>query len=346
MRAFVQLWDELTLERYGVTDAKQRRFRYGVQVNSLGLTEAQPENNVQRIVLEMLARHAVQGRPGPRGAAAGVERGARPAAAVGPAVVAADPAGAGLRVATCSSTTTSSTGSRVVEAKVAELVDGRPRRDRPGAGDGWRGRRRSSRGYMKSRAGGLARRAGASGSSPARTSSSGSTASRPPSPTRSPPTSRPRSRSSTPASRPRRRPRSAAGARSATPTRRAGSGRHPPSPGCARTRRADTNLMAGDPGVRPGRGHDGGVGRRAARGVRRVPRARPGSRLGRRRRRLPRRSADGAGEGRPAPSEELGERLRLLVGKPGPRRALQRRRADRGAGARRRLRGRSTRASG
>ncbi|MYW01883.1 protein meaA [Streptomyces sp. SID3343] len=55
MRAFVQLWDELTLERYGVRDAKQRRFRYGVQVNSLGLTEAQPENNVQRIVLEMLA---------------------------------------------------------------------------------------------------------------------------------------------------------------------------------------------------------------------------------------------------------------------------------------------------
>ena len=55
MRAFVQLWDELTRERYGVEDPKQRRFRYGVQVNSLGLTEAQPENNVQRIVLEMLA---------------------------------------------------------------------------------------------------------------------------------------------------------------------------------------------------------------------------------------------------------------------------------------------------
>jgi (2R)-ethylmalonyl-CoA mutase len=55
MRAFVQLWDELTLERYGVTNPAQRRFRYGVQVNSLGLTEAQPENNVQRIVLEMLA---------------------------------------------------------------------------------------------------------------------------------------------------------------------------------------------------------------------------------------------------------------------------------------------------
>ncbi|WP_370186030.1 protein meaA [Aeromicrobium sp.] len=54
MRAFGQLWDEITRDRYGVTDPKMRRFRYGVQVNSLGLTEAQPENNVQRIVLEML----------------------------------------------------------------------------------------------------------------------------------------------------------------------------------------------------------------------------------------------------------------------------------------------------
>jgi (2R)-ethylmalonyl-CoA mutase len=55
MRAFVELWDEITRDRYGIADAKQRRLRYGVQVNSLGLTEAQPENNVQRIVLEMLA---------------------------------------------------------------------------------------------------------------------------------------------------------------------------------------------------------------------------------------------------------------------------------------------------
>jgi (2R)-ethylmalonyl-CoA mutase len=54
MRAFAALWDEITATRYGVTDPKARRFRYGVQVNSLGLTEAQPENNVQRIVLEML----------------------------------------------------------------------------------------------------------------------------------------------------------------------------------------------------------------------------------------------------------------------------------------------------
>jgi len=55
MRAFTELWEEITRERYGVTDAKQRLFRYGVQVNSLGLTEPQPENNVTRILLEMLA---------------------------------------------------------------------------------------------------------------------------------------------------------------------------------------------------------------------------------------------------------------------------------------------------
>ncbi|MFG2932513.1 protein meaA [Streptomyces achromogenes] len=55
MRAFGRIWDQVTRERYGIEDPKQRRFRYGVQVNSLGLTEAQPENNVQRIVLEMLA---------------------------------------------------------------------------------------------------------------------------------------------------------------------------------------------------------------------------------------------------------------------------------------------------
>ncbi len=55
MRAFVDLWDEICRERYGVKDPKLRRFRYGVQVNSLGLTEQQPENNVYRILIEMLA---------------------------------------------------------------------------------------------------------------------------------------------------------------------------------------------------------------------------------------------------------------------------------------------------
>ncbi|MFL1899434.1 protein meaA [Streptomyces tauricus] len=55
MRAFGRIWDRITRERYGIENPKHRRFRYGVQVNSLGLTEAQPENNIQRIVLEMLA---------------------------------------------------------------------------------------------------------------------------------------------------------------------------------------------------------------------------------------------------------------------------------------------------
>jgi (2R)-ethylmalonyl-CoA mutase len=55
MRAFTELWEEIARERYGVTDEKLRRFRYGVQVNSLGLTEQQPENNVTRILIEMLA---------------------------------------------------------------------------------------------------------------------------------------------------------------------------------------------------------------------------------------------------------------------------------------------------
>ena len=54
MRAFVDLWDEILLQRYGVKDPKFRRFRYGVQVNSLGLTEQQPENNVYRILIQML----------------------------------------------------------------------------------------------------------------------------------------------------------------------------------------------------------------------------------------------------------------------------------------------------
>ena len=97
LRAMATLWEELGRTRYGVSDERQLRFRYGVQVNSLGLTESQPENNVQRIVLEALAvtlgrnarARAVQlpawnealGLPAP----------------VGPAVVAPHPTGAGLR---------------------------------------------------------------------------------------------------------------------------------------------------------------------------------------------------------------------------------------------------------
>ena len=62
MRAFAELWDEIARERYGVADPAKRRFRYGVQVNSLGLTEQQPENNAYRILIEMLVGGAVRKR--------------------------------------------------------------------------------------------------------------------------------------------------------------------------------------------------------------------------------------------------------------------------------------------
>ena len=97
MRAFVELWDEITRERYGITDPKQRLFRYGVQVNSLGLTEPQPENNVARILIEMLAVTLSKNARARAVQLAGLERGARPAAAVGPAMVAAHAADPRLR---------------------------------------------------------------------------------------------------------------------------------------------------------------------------------------------------------------------------------------------------------
>ena len=87
-----RLWEEIGRERYGVTEPKLLRMRYGVQVNSLGLTEAQPENNVPRIALEALGGHARARRAGAGDPATGLERGARPAQALGPAVEPADPA--------------------------------------------------------------------------------------------------------------------------------------------------------------------------------------------------------------------------------------------------------------
>ncbi len=97
LRAMTAMWDRIGLDRYGVDDPKARRFRYGVQVNSLGLTEAQPENNVQRIVLEMLGVSLSK-----RARARSVQLPAwnealRAADTVGPAVVAAHAAGAGVR---------------------------------------------------------------------------------------------------------------------------------------------------------------------------------------------------------------------------------------------------------
>ena len=154
MRAFVRLWDEITQERYGVEDPKMRRFRYGVQVNSLGLTEAQPENNVQRIVLEMLG--------------VTLSKDARARAVQLPAWNEA----LGLprpwdqqwslrlqQVLAFESDLLEYDdifdGSHVIEAKVAELVEGAQGRDRPGPGDGRRDRRRR---VHEVRAGLLARR--------------------------------------------------------------------------------------------------------------------------------------------------------------------------------------------
>ena len=97
MRAFCELWDEITAQRYGVTDPKQRLFRYGVQVNSLGLTEQQAENNVYRILIEMLAVTLSKGARARAVQLARLERGARPAAPVRPAMVAAHAADPRLR---------------------------------------------------------------------------------------------------------------------------------------------------------------------------------------------------------------------------------------------------------
>ena len=110
MRAFTELWDEITLERYGVTDAKHRLFRYGVQVNSLGLTEPQAENNAYRILhRDAGASRCRRMRRARARAAAGLERGARPAAPVGPAVVAPHAADPRLRDGLARVSATSST---------------------------------------------------------------------------------------------------------------------------------------------------------------------------------------------------------------------------------------------
>ena len=98
MRAFTAMWDRICRERYGVDDPKLRRFRYGVQVNSLGLTEQQPENNVPRIVLEALGVTLSKNARARAIQLPGLERGARAAPPVGPAVVAAHPADPRLRV--------------------------------------------------------------------------------------------------------------------------------------------------------------------------------------------------------------------------------------------------------
>jgi ethylmalonyl-CoA mutase len=96
-RAMAELWDEITRERYGVEDPKLRRFRYGVQVNSLGLTESAAREQRDPHRARGARRHALEERALPGAAAAGLERGAGPAALLGPAVVAAHAADPRLR---------------------------------------------------------------------------------------------------------------------------------------------------------------------------------------------------------------------------------------------------------
>ena len=308
LRALARLWDEITHERYGVTDAKARRLRYGVQVNSLGLTEAQPENNVQRIVLEMLA--------------VTLSRDARARAVQLPAWNEAlglprpwDQQWA-LRMQQVLAYETDLLeyedlfdGSRVVEAKVAELVEGaRAEIDRVQEMGGAVAAVES--GYMKGqlvRSLAARRRRIESGEDVVVGVNRFET-------TEPSPLQDERARRSRPSTRPWRPPRS----------RRSGRGGPAvtPSPSTSAlddlraAAKTDTNLMEASiacarAGVTTGR-----VDGRVARGVRRVPGADRGVGRGRRRRRG---HGDLAAvrERVRATGEELGGRLRMLVGKPG-----------------------------
>ncbi len=148
MRAFAELWDEITRERYGITDAKQRLFRYGVQVNSLGPDRAAAGKQRRAHSDRNAGGDAVEERARPRRAAAGLERGARPAAAVGPAMVAAHAADPRLSRPTCSNTATSSTAR---PRSSARSTRSRPRpRKSSSASTRWAARwPRSRSGYMK-----------------------------------------------------------------------------------------------------------------------------------------------------------------------------------------------------
>ncbi len=323
LRAFTELWDEITRERYGVTEAKQRLFRYGVQVNSLGLTEQQPENNVARILLEMLA--------------VTLSKGARARAVQLPAwnealgLPRAWDQQWSLRMQQILAYETDLLeygdvfdGSPVIAAKVAELkqggagrigadrCDGRHRRCRrirlsqaatgrvefaPGRGDRARRADRSRRQPLHRDRAVAARRRRRRGAHRR---------------------GRSRSRPSSPARRLARGARQCGSRRGARQSAQRGEERRQHHAGLDRMRQS--------------RRHHRRMGFCAARGVRRIPRAdrrrhRDAQRC-RRPRRHPRRSRSGVEETRAA--------AEISGGKTRPRRPFQRRRADRGARPRRR----------
>ena len=285
----------------------------------LGLTEAQPENNVQRIVLEMLGRDPVQGRPGPGRAAAGLERGARAARGRGTSSGRCGCSRCSPSSPTCSSTTTCSPGRSSSRRKVAELVAGAQAeiarvQEMGGAVAGRRER------LHEVGARGLARRCVGSGSRPARTSSSGVNRfeTTEPNPLTADldaaiQTRRPRRRGG----RPSAAVRAWREARDADPER-AGRPRPRARSGCAADAAHRRQPHAGLARVRPGRGHDGGVGRRRCASSSASTARPPASPARWASARASRGDALAArARARRRTGEELGEKLRVLVGKPG-----------------------------